>query len=137
LHVFTKKELYTMPHPYFSHGATAFALIPGLIGINILLNPGGMMKAVQFPVPADAPNRTLSFTLMRMFGIRNVAVSTMAMLIRSTGDERLFGFSLILLASLAFFDGAMSKLLIGHSEWNHWVVVPILGGLSAGLLGYF
>ena len=125
-----------MPHPYFSHGATAITLLPGLLGINILLNPGGMMKAVEFPVPADAPNRALSFSLMRMFGIRNISVSVLVMLIRSTGDEKLLGLSLVPLASMALLDGLMSKSLIGHGQWNHWALVPVLGGLSAGLLGY-
>ncbi|CAM1511177.1 Fc.00g086900.m01.CDS01 [Cosmosporella sp. VM-42] len=126
-----------MPHPYFSRGAIAVSMVPAVFGANAILRPDAALQSVQFPVPSDPEARRLARGLMRIYGIRNVAVSYLSILIWSTGDPKLLGMGLFTGLAMCITDGLVSKWLVGGGEWNHWSFAPVIGGLAAGLLGWF
>lgn len=130
-------ETTTMPHPYFSHAALAVALLPGLFGLNALLRPEATLAGAQIPVPPQPEPRKLARTLMRFFGVRNIAISYLLTLVWSSGNERLVGLSLFAGIWMSISDGLISRWQIGGGEWNHWFLIPFLVGSSAGLLGAF
>lgn len=125
-----------MPHPYFAYGTLAISLLPACFGVNAILWPEAALKTAQFPVPTQPESRKLTASLMRIYGIRNLAVSFLMTLIWSTGNERLMGAGLSAGLVICIGDGFVSRSQIGGGEWNHWSIAPIIGGLQAGLLGY-
>lgn len=126
-----------MVHSYFSYGALAVGLLPSVFGINALFRPESTLRAVEFPVPAEPEARKLTRSLMRIYGIRNVAISYAMALIWSTGNEKLTGLSLVGGLAICITDGLVSRVQIGGGEWNHWSFAPVIGGIMAGLFGVF
>jgi hypothetical protein len=74
---------------------------------------------------------------MRIYGARNLVVTFLLLLIWSTRNHKLMALSLLGGMEMALVDGLVSKWQIGGGEWNHWSFLPVLGGLVAGLFGWF
>jgi hypothetical protein len=107
-----------------------------VFGLNALIRPEAALRSVEFPVPAQPESRKLTASLMRIYGIRNVAVSYLLTLIWSTGSEKLMGAGLVAGLAMCCTDGVISKAQIGGGEWNHWSFAPVIAGIQAGLFGY-
>lgn len=125
-----------MPHPYYFKAALVLGIIPALPGLNGILRPDAALRSVGFPVARDAESKKLVHALMRIYGMRNICVSSLMGLISTTGDETLMAMGLASVTMLGIVDGFVSRQLIGGGEWNHWSVSLVAGGLVAGLLGY-
>lgn len=126
-----------MPHPYFSHGALAISLLPGLIGVRIFLSPLEAMRTIEFPVPTDPANAKLVSSIMRIYAVRNMAVSFLLALLYRNGSPRVHGLGLCAGFVMALADGLVSRDLTGGGEQYHWPFLPIIGGTVAGLFGWF
>lgn len=126
-----------MPHPYFTTAYTVLSAFPAMFGIGHLFAPDAMMRVVEFPAPATPAAAHMARNLERMTGIRNVGITYLLYLISTTDDERLMGLGLLVGAAQAFGDGVVSRMMTGKGAMNHWPFVPIIFGVSAGLLGYF
>ncbi|VUC30308.1 unnamed protein product [Clonostachys rosea] len=126
-----------MSHPYFSYASLGLSLLPAVFGINTLFRPGPVLESVRFPVPADAEGKKVTHSVMRFFGTRNIAVSYLLVLIWSRGDDRLTAKSLVACLWMATADGFINLAQTGDGQWNHWGLVPVLGGIAAGLMGWF
>lgn len=127
-----------MPHSILSCSGLALALLPAAFGTTALLYPDAALSAVfRFPAPQDATAQKLTSSIMRVYGLRNIAVSYLLALIWSTGNDKLKGRGLFVGLLLCVGDGMISRHLIGEGQWNHWAYVPVISGVCAGLLGWF
>lgn len=126
-----------MAHPYFARGALTIGMVPGLLGLNALLRPNAVLEETKFPASAEPAARKTPLGLLQIYGIRNVSVSYLLYLLWSTGDEKLFGMGMLAGVAMTFTDGLVFKAVTGGGEWNHWPIGIVIGGLSAGLLGFF
>lgn len=126
-----------MPQPTFSHGALAVGLLPAVFGLHALVKPEAVLKSINFPVPTQPESRKLTASLMRIYGIRNVAISYLLTLIWTTGNQRLMATGLVAGLAMTITDGFVSISQIGGGEWNHWGFTPVIAAVQAGLLGYF
>ncbi|KAJ4265045.1 hypothetical protein NW762_005289 [Fusarium torreyae] len=119
---------------FFYRGGFILSLIPGYFGLNSMLRPEAMMKAVEFPVPTDPQNRKLTFALMRIYGSRNVVIAYLFALNALNGDKRHMGLGMIGTLFMLVTDGLVSRSLIGGKEWYHWSFIPVYIGFIGGLL---
>ena len=124
-------------HPNFAAAGLFLSSTLVLLGLNGMARPAGHLWALQFPVPAEPAARKLSFALMRIWSVRNIAVGSLLALIWRTGDDRLLAHGLAAGAALAVTDGFVSRSLIGGGEAQHWMVPPVLAVIMAGLYGWF
>ncbi|KAH8668658.1 hypothetical protein BX600DRAFT_460481 [Xylariales sp. PMI_506] len=125
-----------MSQQYFGYAGLGMGLLAGYFGINAALQPEKLMKDLGIPVLSQLEARKNGRTLMRFLGVKNMTVAYLLILLWSTGDQKLLGLGMVGLAGMAFGDGLVSKTQLGNGEWNHWTMVPIVGGIAAGLLGW-
>lgn len=126
-----------MPGYLTSHIGLTLAMLPAFFGIRALLMPEDALLAFRFSTPSAPGARTLTRSLVRIYGIRNVAVSYLLALLWSTGDDKLKGLGLLAGIAMCFTDGLMSIHVRGGGEWSHWLFAPAVGGVCAGLFGWF
>lgn len=128
-----------MPHPYFSYAAVAVGLMPGLLSISMLLNPEKAMKSAHFRIASQDDDRKVARSLMRIFAIRNVAVSYILTLnwYYTGGDQRLMGLGMFGALLMCTGDGFIVQNLTGGHGWDHWQVSVVVAVITSGLLGVF
>lgn len=127
-----------MPHYFISHCGLALAMLPAVFGTNALLRPeAALFSAFNFPLTKEPQARDVTKSLVRVYGVRNISVSYLLVLIWSTGDDRLKARGLLAGLAICLGDGFISRQLIGRGEWNHWSFTPIISGICAALLGWF
>ena len=116
-----------------------------LVSAAVLLFFGGRglfrlnahLRALNFPALTKPTANRLNQALVRIWGIRNSSAGILLGFVWNQGDERLMAKALGAIALLPITDGFVSQSLIGAGMLKHWVFLPILGILSAGLLGWF
>jgi hypothetical protein len=114
------------------YGNQMMALVPGLIGLNLLIRPEATLQQIQYTVPTEPKARQLTRGLARIYGIRNVVIGCIGINLSLTRDPKLI--NMIYLAGLAMCltDGIVAKSVIGYGEWTHWVFAPIcVAGVAA------
>ncbi|KPI42265.1 uncharacterized protein AB675_9531 [Cyphellophora attinorum] len=126
-----------MPHPIFMYSALGMGLILGGFGLNGSFRPDAHLVALGFPAHTDPKAQKLNYALMRIWGIRNIAVSALVTLIWSTGNERLMAQALCAVLPIPIVDGFVSRALIGGGEGQHWSFPPVMVVVIAGLFGFF
>lgn len=126
-----------MSHPKFASAALGSGAILFVPGLNGLFRPASHLSGLEFPLPAEPQARRLSLALMRIWGIRNVAVGSLIALLWKSGDEKLLAMGLGAGMTLAITDGFVSRSLIGGGATQHWSVPPVLAVIMAGLYGWF
>lgn len=126
-----------MSHPNFANASLFLSTSLVLLGLNGMARPAAHLWALQFPVPAEPQARKLSFALMRIWGVRNVAVGSLLALLWRSGDETMLATGLAAGVALATTDGFVSRMLTGGGAAQHWVVPPVLAVIMAGLYGWF
>ena len=52
------------------------------------------------------------------------------------GEAKVMGWLLLIACGVAAVDGVVQKNQIGAGQWNHWSLVPVVGGIGAGLIGW-
>lgn len=124
-------------HPNFAAAGLLLSSTLVLLGLNGMARPAAHLAALQFPMPAEPAARRLSFALMRIWGVRNIAVGSLLALIWRTGDDGLLARGLAVGATLAVTDGFVSRSLTGGGAAQHWMVPPALAVIVAGLHGWF
>ena len=123
-----------MDHPYFFHAAVPLSVILLGFGLNAIFRPDAHLKSLGFPTHTEAIGGKLNSALMSIWGVRNVSVSLLLLLIWSQKDEILMAKALGVALALPVMDGFVSRRLIGGGELQHWSFPPILGITIAGLL---
>lgn len=123
-----------MLHPYFSYGALVISIVPGLFGLSALIQPEATLKLIEFPQAATPQDKRLTASVMRIYGTRNIAISYLLALIWSTNGPEVMALGLFVGLWMATADGLISKRLTGGGQWNHWQLLPWIGGVFAGLL---
>lgn len=126
-----------MSHPYFANASLFLSTGLVLLGLNGMIRPEAHLAALQFPVPVEPQAKKLSYALMRIWGVRNIAVGSLLSLIWRTGDERMLATGLAAGVALATTDGFVSRMLTGGGATQHWIVPPILAVIMSGLYGWF
>ncbi|KAK6710996.1 hypothetical protein SNK03_005391 [Fusarium graminearum] len=114
------------------YGNQLMALVPGLIGLNLLVRPEATLQQMEFTIPSEPKARQLTRGLARVYGIRNVVIGSIGLNLSLTRDPKLI--NMIYLGGLAMCvtDGIVAKSVIGHGEWLHWVFAPIcIAGAAA------
>lgn len=124
-----------MSQQYFGYAGLGMSLLAGYFGIGAALQPEKLMKDLGIPVLPNPEARKNGRTLMRFLGVKNMTVAYLLIVLWSTGDQKLLGLGMVGLTGMAFGDGLVSKIQLGGGEWNHWTMVPIVGGIAAGLMG--
>ena len=126
-----------MPHPLFLHASLGLSLILGSFGLNGLFRPDAHLEALGFPQqPTNPQAQKLNYALMRIWGIRNITVSSLLAVIWYTGDANLMGRALCAVMGIPIVDGFVSRGLIGGGETQHWSFPPVIAVIIAGLFGY-
>ncbi|KAJ6780522.1 hypothetical protein PWT90_09456 [Aphanocladium album] len=97
-----------MPSQLTSRLGLAMAMLPAFFGVRALFWPRAALLAFGFPLPDGAQDRSLTLALMRVYGIRNIAVSHLLALLWSTGNDALKGLGLLAGIAMCFTDGLMS-----------------------------
>ncbi|EKJ74246.1 hypothetical protein NXS19_005896 [Fusarium pseudograminearum] len=114
------------------YGNQLIALVPGLIGLNLLVRPEATLQQMEYIIPSEPKARQLTRGLARVYGIRNVVIGSIGLNLSLTRDPKLI--NMIYLGGLAMCvtDGIVAKSVIGHGEWLHWVFAPIcIAGVAA------
>ena len=127
-----------MAQPIIFNGSLGLGLLLISLGANATLRPKAHLGYLGFPVPSEEGlPKKLSRALMRIWGVRNISVGSLIVLLWTTGDERLMGWALSVAVSLPITDGFVSRLVIGGGELQHWVFPPVLAVMIAKLFGWF
>ena len=126
-----------MAHPLFMSAGLTLSTVLALFGINAMFRPDAHLKNLQFPAHTEPHASNLNHALMRIWGVRNISVGSILILIWNTGNERLMGSALAMALVLPITDGFVSRLLIGGGETQHWSFPPIMAIVIAGLFGWF
>lgn len=125
-----------MPAAFFPYATLTIGLVPSLFGLHALIRPASVTKAFGLAFPTQPEARKATATFVRIYGIRNIAVSYLLTLIWSTGDRRLMAASSFAALAMCIGDGLLSKVVLGGGEWNHWFLAPVIAGVQAGLMGW-
>ncbi|RGP63967.1 hypothetical protein FSPOR_8295 [Fusarium sporotrichioides] len=126
-----------MSHPIIFNGSLGLGLMLVSLGLNATIRPVAHLRSLEFPVPTEPQARKLSHALMRIWGIRNISVGLLVVLIWTTKDETLMGTALAIALGMPITDGFVSRLITGGGELQHWVFPPVLVVMIAGLFGWF
>lgn len=126
-----------MAHPIVRYGSLIVSVIPGLIGVQTLLQPEAVLTKAGFFVPEKARDKQLACSLLRFHGLRNVIVSGLLATIWSAGDDNLMSAGLCGALAMCVGDGFIARSLMGEGAWNHWGIAPVLVGLIGGLQGWW
>ncbi|TKA77131.1 hypothetical protein B0A55_04108 [Friedmanniomyces simplex] len=118
--------------------ALIISLLPIGLGSLALSNPSFMLeKMFEFPLPASPADRKIATNQMRSFGIRDIFVGAACLGAWYRGDEKLLGSLVLMGAGLATVDGFAQRSAIGRGQWTkHWMFVPVMAGVGAGLVGW-
>ncbi|GKU06341.1 abc transporter cdr4 [Fusarium langsethiae] len=128
----TSVEAITMNENILHYANQLMALVPGLIGINLLIGPEASLQQMEFTIPSEPKARQLTRGLARVYGIRNVVIGCIGLNLSLTRDPKLI--NMVYLGGLAMCvtDGIVAKSVIGHGEWMHWVFAPLcIAGAAA------
>jgi hypothetical protein len=127
-----------MVNNYLSYGVLGIGSIATGLGVLALLKPEFLLSNVfHFPVSSEPRVRKFTRTLVRIMGIRQLAVGYICLLLWSQHNTKLTGYALFGGLGIVIFDGFASRAQIGGGEWNHWIMVPLFAGVSGGLLGWY
>lgn len=86
--------------------------------------------------PEHRQQRKAFLALARIYGSRNFVLGLLVMAIRMSGDRRLMGWSMLLGCLEPLGDGLIQFSLTGAGVMKHWLFVPVMLGVGAGLLGW-
>lgn len=127
-----------MSHPIFFNASAMCTAVPLLFfGFNGMLRPDNHLQALGFPLHSEPKAQKLNHALMRIWGIRNISVGFLLTMIWSTGNEQLMARCLGAMLAIPLTDGFVSRALIGGGEFQHWIFLPTVTFLIAGLTGWF
>ncbi|KAH8896085.1 hypothetical protein GQ53DRAFT_851990 [Thozetella sp. PMI_491] len=127
-----------MASSYLSHGVLGIGTLATGLGVAALLQPESLLSnAFHFSLPSEPEARKFTRTLVQMMGIRQLAVGYLCLLLWGQENSTLTGYALFGGLGIVVFDGSASKAQIGGGEWNHWWMIPVFVGVSAGLLGFY
>jgi hypothetical protein len=106
------------------------------LGAMAVVSPASMLANSEYPLPGTEGSyeRRLCYTMVRIYGVRNVTLATICGLLWLNGDPVLMGRALLLGTAMPVADGIFSLNLIGGEPWKHWIFVPIALGVVDGLL---
>lgn len=126
-----------MVHQAFTYATIGLAAMLFGLGTNAILRPDVHLKSLEFPVHTEPRLRSLSHALMRIWGVRNIAFSSVLAFIWASGHIDLMGKAIAVSIILPAMDGAVSRSLINGGATQHWIFPPILAFVAAGLFGMF
>ena len=115
-------------------GTFVFGTLPAFLGLNALLRPEAALRTMDMPVPLEGEARDSIFSIIRFYGIRNLAISYSIILIWWTGNKKLLGVNMFGGLAISLLDGFVIKSLRGYGQWSHWAFSPVVAGLIVGLL---
>ncbi|KAK2606479.1 hypothetical protein QQS21_003172 [Conoideocrella luteorostrata] len=115
-------------------GTLVFGTLPVFLGLNALIRPEAALKAIDFPIPPDGKAQETVFSIIRFYGIRNIAIGYSTILIGIAGNRRLLALNLIGGLAISLVDGFVIKSLRGRGQWKHWGFAPLVLGLVVALL---
>lgn len=121
---------------YFANAVILASSATVLLGINAILRPASALSLLKFPAPRQPEGQKLAYSLMQIYGARNVAIGLTSLFIWASGDRRALGLAMFAGLPMAIVDGFVSKAQIGSGEWGHWGFAPVAIALGAGLLGW-
>ncbi|KAH8893963.1 hypothetical protein GQ53DRAFT_745366 [Thozetella sp. PMI_491] len=122
--------------PFLPNTAAFIGLVPTLLGFSALVWPRSVLTNFEFPAPKTPDGLRLSDSLCQLFGVRDVALGLMVLVIRLRGDRVMLGQSLLLGALLPLGDGAVSLSHIGGGAWKHWAFIPVMVAVGGALMGW-
>ena len=126
-----------MAHPYMFRGSLILGALPIFFGINGMLRPEAHLSSLLLPLHTEPEARKLDYALMRIWGIRNISVGFLLVLIWTLGDERIMGTALCAGLAVSLTDGFVSRALIGGGELQHWSFTGACAVTMMGLFGWF
>lgn len=126
-----------MTHPYILQGSLALGALPILFGLNGMLRHEAHMRNLQLPLHTEPAARKLEYALMRIWGIRNLSVGSLLVLIWTLGDEKIMAMALSAGVAVSLTDGFVSRSLIGGGELQHWSFTGACVITMMGLYGWF
>lgn len=121
----------------YANAAALLALFPTIMGAAILVKPD--IIADLYPgakMPSNPADNQLVKTTTRMFAVRDIFLGGATLGPWYLGDDRMMGVMMLMGAAVVFVDGQIAHVQSGHGRLLHWALVPVMGGLSAGLLGW-
>lgn len=119
----------------FANAAAVLNILPVAAGINAVLRPASGLALLGFPPPPEPRAEKLSFSLTRMYGVRQAVLGLSGLALWWAGEHRLMGVLMLVNAPVAIVDGFVSRWQTGGGEWGHWGFIPLGLVLTAGLLG--
>jgi hypothetical protein len=126
-----------MEHPIFFHTGLVLSSVLVFFGSNAMLRPDAHLKSLGFPVHTQPQAQKLNYALMRIWGVRNLTVGSLLILIWTAGNEKLMAKALCAALVMPITDGFVSRSLTGGGELQHWAFPPVMGVVIAGLFGIF
>jgi hypothetical protein len=121
----------------FAKATLAINFLPIVVGINAVLRPASALRLLNYPVPIDKTARRTTYTVLQMYGARNIAMGLSTLAVWCSGDRRTLGWVMLAGIPLATIDGFVTRQLTGIGEWGHWSFIPVSLGLAGGLLGWY
>ena len=106
------------------------------MGLTLYCTPNLPLAMLQFPMPSAIEAQKLMYSLIYLYGARDLALGVAMLGVWYTGHRKALGWVTLAGSSLAIFDGFVSRYQIGRGEWNHWSILPPCVGLAAGLLDW-
>lgn len=120
---------------YLMAGSLTMGAVLFSFGLNAMFRPAAHLQNLGFPAHVTAPGDKLSLALMRIWGVRNIAIGSIVALTWWHGHAGLMAQVLGVAILLPVTDGFVSRGLIGGGEGQHWAVPPVMIAIIAGLVG--
>jgi hypothetical protein len=129
----------------YAHGAAAVALLPMAVGLAATLGPAWGLGVLNFPhssALSTGQDQATITGLIRMFGIRDVAIGASSLSVWHFGGARkgepeackALGMMMLIGLLVVVVDAYASREVTGGGEWNHLIFAPLGLVLSYGLL---
>lgn len=119
----------------FANATAVLNILPTFSGLYGVLRPASALSLLGFPIPTEPREQRLSYSLLRMYGVRQATMGLASLALWWNGEHRLMGVFMLVNTPVAVVDGFVSRWQTGGGEWGHWGFIPVGLVLAAGLLG--
>ncbi|KAF4953810.1 hypothetical protein FSARC_12309 [Fusarium sarcochroum] len=106
-----------MTNSYVSTTALLATFIPGIFGLNALIRPEAALRQFNFPSTSNIEARRVQHGLLRIYGIRNVVITSMMVQMWIADSHNMLGWASLIGSTQAIVDILVTRELTGSNPY--------------------